>query len=1467
MATLEEVLNDQLKDSPNKDDNDDAGIIRSTLSGIVSGVIKIPEGAFSLGASLIDLGLGTNTAAKVEQAFDFINPFEEAAEDTAAGRIAELIVNIGVPGGIAFKAGKNLAKTALSAKKAGKYFSLTGKGLADDVISKGIPKATKFNVSPINKAVENFALNKKGKFLEYAGGAGLSAVAEGVFVGDVKTAGTLGDVIGGPTKLNREEGGTNRQQAAKELVNRLKFGTEGGVFTAGIGTLGVGFNRLRKGPSDTGRVIKDPMEKFWNNLFSKFSKRGPKGQTTFEATEAIRTGTSADEMLSINSAKVIDDELFKLYDTNQKFFTSEDTFQQLAKKKKALNETVLSGLDNPNYYDKQLSAAGRESGFTLDEILEGGVLKNEKGKILDNSKLVEDGFTLKFNNITDEGFEPFAKEITENTTGYGKGAPTKEVLETARLQMDGMRNRFGDLFSIYGRQLDPNSLKQFKGAFGKKVSDFMDSGSKIFKNKTVGSLEIYPPSRPLINEVSDEVLKATDSLGLNLSRGDVESIVDNIYNSATLEKGFDYKKYDRSGTFFKRLPRFFTSTQQSLQDAIANPRFRKPNLTQISEGNLTDIKNVILPDGSEFNRADILKKLIGKSDDGLNTIITGTQRLSNLVRRGEINNEVIKNSARQKKLVDEWLDSVAKNGEEATIARLGVRPTAPTVVDTAEDALKYFGGTQGKMGTGSTKSTGDFVEMRFDMDQAPIPGVQRLNVTPRKIIEGEASESLTNNLAGKYALTGNAEALVKGDILSSGKGLPYEIYKYSFLLPKAGAQMAKTVLGPVTHARNFLSAMAFAGANGVLLNNDLKALQTAWDTSLGPAIWKGKKPSIEGTALYDKLLKLGVVNSNVSQGDLNRLLKDVNFGDVLGNIENRSINNVINNFSRIKRFAQDAYTAEDDFWKIFTWLGEKTRLEKSLTDITNSKGLALGDDIIQVLDNGLTRKIGTFNEEFLEKRAADLVKNNVPNYAYVSDFVKGIRKWPVGNFVSFPAEIMRTSTNIVDTALREINFKLKLPSGEIVKPFANIGKQRLRGMALTTVAVPTALVTAGQMVYDVTKDEINALRRYVPKWSKNSTLIPLRNEDGTLSYIDFSHMNAYDLLLAPIQSVINNVEAGRTDNNGIMGDFISGLAEATKELGAPFVTASLWTEAVQDVAPPLLLGRGGVDADGRRIWNSNDTAGNKVWAAVKNVMTALAPLNASQLNRLRLSIKGAVDDDDPDRFNKYGKEFTLGKELLGMVGLRQIDVDPGEAIKYKINAFQKNVRNSRSLFTGTTLRGGPETPEDLIDAYINANRALFLSNRELYKDIEAARELGISEDALASTMKERGANTAYRYLSQGLFKPYTISRNVRKLFQLNSEKIGVANPLDAAGDVMASIANQLSSTSIVSGEFPVIENPFKDMPKATIEPVEGIIPPGVAGTTPYLDGIGVQSSPFESLPLPKKVDQINTVDDFLKQNN
>ena len=90
--------------------NNSVGTIESMLSGVASGLIAIPKGFFSLGASLMDLGVNSGKAARVEQWFDDLTEFDEKAEATAAGKITELIVNIGVPGGIAFKAGANSSK-------------------------------------------------------------------------------------------------------------------------------------------------------------------------------------------------------------------------------------------------------------------------------------------------------------------------------------------------------------------------------------------------------------------------------------------------------------------------------------------------------------------------------------------------------------------------------------------------------------------------------------------------------------------------------------------------------------------------------------------------------------------------------------------------------------------------------------------------------------------------------------------------------------------------------------------------------------------------------------------------------------------------------------------------------------------------------------------------------------------------------------------------------------------------------------------------------------------------------------------------------------------------------------------------------------------------------------------------------------------------------------------------------------
>ena len=58
--------------------------MESILAGIGSGLIQIPKGIFSLGATLMDLGVDTNKAAAVEKWFDDLTTWDEKAAATTA---------------------------------------------------------------------------------------------------------------------------------------------------------------------------------------------------------------------------------------------------------------------------------------------------------------------------------------------------------------------------------------------------------------------------------------------------------------------------------------------------------------------------------------------------------------------------------------------------------------------------------------------------------------------------------------------------------------------------------------------------------------------------------------------------------------------------------------------------------------------------------------------------------------------------------------------------------------------------------------------------------------------------------------------------------------------------------------------------------------------------------------------------------------------------------------------------------------------------------------------------------------------------------------------------------------------------------------------------------------------------------------------------------------------------------------
>ena len=85
-----------------------------------------------------------------------------------------------------------------------------------------------------------------------------------------------------------------------------------------------------------------------------------------------------------------------------------------------------------------------------------------------------------------------------------------------------------------------------------------------------------------------------------------------------------------------------------------------------------------------------------------------------------------------------------------------------------------------------------------------------------------------------------------------------------------------------------------------------------------------------------------------------------------------------------------------------------------------------------------------------------------------------------------------------------------------------------------------------------------------------------------------------------------------------------------------------------------------------------------------------------------------------------------------MFGFRAINVNPERTLRYKVADFQRGSRDSRSLFTRMTLKGGPLEPREVVDAYINANRALFGVKKDLKLDMDAARTLNIGESAFTS---------------------------------------------------------------------------------------------------------------------------------------
>jgi hypothetical protein len=586
-------------------------------------------------------------------------------------------------------------------------------------------------------------------------------------------------------------------------------------------------------------------------------------------------------------------------------------------------------------------------------------------------------------------------------------------------------------------------------------------------------------------------------------------------------------------------------------------------------------------------------------------------------------------------------------------------------------------------------------------------------------------EFYTNPLNGTYTSKPYADALNFSEKILFDEIARNTWYQHLVLIPKGLTQISKTVLGPFTHTRNFITQGQFVLANGNLFKDPRKIAENfkrAFNT-IQPQLFYRNLPKDQAMARF--LIEEGVMSSSAIATDIAGLIDDMS---KTGDVYSRLFGKFGDKMKKVYKTAFDLYVAEDDIWKIYSTFSEFDTYKNLYTNAVKSGKLKNMPTDLQIM-----------------KQATKIVRDTIPNYAYVGDFVKAMRRTPLGNFMSWPASVIRSGLKTFELAQKEIKDPILYSQG--VKRMMTFG-------TVTAASLP-AIQAMVHGVYGITNKMVAASRFFVPDFSRNSTLILTQDEEGNIKYIDGSGAFVYDTLTSPFQSIIAevNISTGYDPKAPIIPATYKGLIKGIGKLMEPFISESIWLETFNN-----LVVRNGVTPDGRRLWNPQMDTPDKVVEALKYFIGQVAPGSYKQSERLITAIQG--------RPGPRGEKYEIDDEVAGFYGLRQIKLEPLKKMNFKLNEYQKAVADSRKIFTIPAQKGGEISGDEFIENFYYSNRKKYEAMNNLKITNEMAETLNITKNQLAKTYNDRNLLRDYRYLESGMFRPYTISK---PLFQKTEE--------------------------------------------------------------------------------------------------
>ena len=573
--------------------------------------------------------------------------------------------------------------------------------------------------------------------------------------------------------------------------------------------------------------------------------------------------------------------------------------------------------------------------------------------------------------------------------------------------------------------------------------------------------------------------------------------------------------------------------------------------------------------------------------------------------------------------------------------------------------------------------------------------------------------------------------------------IQHQAYR-ALLQLKVATQFGKTVLSPATQVRNVTSASLFPLANGHIGGGAsvTEAFKMVADDIFGAGKVIDEKKLIDN--IEDKIRR-GVIDENIVASELGAVLKDIKRGSV------KSLDGMFLKLANGKfmKGATRVYAGGDNLWK---WFGDEymqsqlKRTYKSLPALKKWFPEIQGQQFIA--RDLFTNKLKTYDDA-IKEASAWYLRNTYPTYSKVPEAIKTIRKLPLGNFVSFPSEMIRTTYNILDLAAKEISSSNPL--------LRQIGYRRMLGAYTVLGGAGTAALNIASELTGVTMAEIDAYKNsFAADWNKNSTILPLDKWiKGKGKALNFSYFSPYDVVQSPVEAFMKAIHEGKMTNQKRRDILLSAMGATLSDLFDSFVSEPIGYERILDVLPRGKFGRGGQKKAGGFVYSDTDSPSDVWTKSFVHVLEGVEPGAVTTGKK----IGRAIDND----LKPGGQPYSLRDEALALFsGIRIIDINVPRTMNYKMTDFRRNklsVTKAEKFYSLTdALNRGPDV---LSQEFRNIQEEMFRVQQEFHYVLKDALAMGLKKTDIRKIMMKRGFSVRETSaLLKGQFIPFKASNSL-----------------------------------------------------------------------------------------------------------